>query len=323
MFVIRWGTRLGIGLGIGAQSHAAFDGMFSAEEKAKHWQNIELITSVAARCLDNTYADHIRFYDEWKVSKYYGNRREDLNTDQERRKLLRQYGYTKKQIDKIAPQMVATACIDLAMDCLEQGFAAAGTQSTWNKIYTQLSIGRNFYGHELQLMLQQLGWKLYYWNPDPTQNVKWDAEDRTLNPLPRRKKWNAVWGGHAAHYAEVMKEGTYHGMPIDNKERLVGFGSDFPANFETVPFFVGIAHAGYHVFPGRRGEVIEAHSMRDLNSRDNMEFSWFSPLARGGGPKWTRTEKYRSGVIAVPSSINFPHEGRGWFVVPASGPQSG
>jgi hypothetical protein len=66
---------------------------------------------------------------------------------------------------------------------------------------------------------------------------------------------------------------------------------------------VGIAHAGYHVFPGRKGDVIEAHSMRNIAARDNIEFSEFNPLATGGGPRWTNSEKYRSGLIVVPEDF--------------------
>ena len=70
-----------------------------------------------------------------------------------------------------------------------------------------------------------------------------------------------------------------------------------------MPFFVGIAHAGYHVFPGRRGDVVEAHSMREMIAKDNIEVAPFNPLAQGGAPRWTRSEKYRSGLIAVPADF--------------------
>ena len=62
---------------------------------------------------------------------------------------------------------------------------------------------------------------------------------------------------------------------------------------------MGFAHIGYHVFLGFHGRVIEAHSVRDLFAMDNMENTEFNPLA-GGGPKSTKSEIYRSGLIAVP-----------------------
>ena len=87
---------------------------------------------------------------------------------------------------------------------------------------------------------------------------------------------------------------------MDDKSLLVGFGTTVPAEFRNVPFFVGVAHTGYHVFPGFAGDIIEAHSTRRLDSIDNLERSAFNPLKAGGGPRWTTTEKYRSGLVGIP-----------------------
>jgi hypothetical protein len=97
-----------------------------------------------------------------------------------------------------------------------------------------------------------------------------------------------------------MKSNTYYFNKVDDKTLLVNFGTSVPSQFRSVPFFVGIAHTGYHVFPGFTGNVIEAHSTRLLSSVDNLEKSPFNPLANGGGPRWTATEKYRSGLVGVP-----------------------
>ena len=212
---------------------------------------------------------------------------------------LRKFGKPEFLVD----QQVATACIVLAMQACERGFNATGMQNTWKKIHTQLKIDNKLYGTDLQIMLQQLGWKLYYWNPDPSQNAAWDAEDQALNPLKAGRKWMPVWGGHVLRHASAVNKATYYDAKIDNATKLVGFKKTEPAAFKTVPFFVGIAHAGYHVFPGRRGDVVEAHSMREMIARDNIEVAPFNPLAQGGAPRWTRSEKYRSGVIAVPADF--------------------
>lgn len=156
------------------------------------------------------------------------------------------------------------------------------------------------YGTDLITMLRELGWKTQYWNPDTSKNAAWDLEDQTLNPLKPGKTWNPVWGGHAYNYSQVVNKNKYYGIPVDDKVSLVNFGRQAPSSLRAAPIFVGVAHAGYHVFPGIRGQVIEAHSMRNLNSFDNLEVSDFNPLGTGGGPRWTRTEKYRSGLIAVP-----------------------
>ncbi len=271
-------------------------GMFSTAEIRKHRDTLDTFSKAAADFLDWVYADHIAFFDRWGVSKYYGNRKPEHRTYELRVKQLRKFG---KPVS-LADQQVSTACILLAMQAVEHGFNATGMANTWKKITTQLKIDQKFYGTDLQIMLQQLGWKIYYWNPDPSRNEAWDADDQAINPLKPPRKWMPVWGGHAYRYATVMNKSIYYETKVDNATALVGFKSTTPAAFKTVPIYVGIAHAGYHVFPGRRGDVIEAHSMREMTARDNIEISPFNPLASGGGPRWTRSEKYRSGLIAVP-----------------------
>ena len=56
---------------------------------------------------------------------------------------------------------------------------------------------------------------------------------------------------------------------------------------------------GKHVFPGFVGDVIEAHSTRQLDSIDNLEQNPFNPLAKGGAPRWTQTDRYRSGIVGI------------------------
>jgi len=274
-------------------------GMFTAAEIRKHRDTMDVFTDAAADFLDWVYADHLAFYQKWGVSKYYGNRKPEHRTREKRMAQLRKFG----KPEFLADQQVATACILLAMQACERGFNATGMANTWKKINNQLKIDQKFFGTDLQIMLQQLGWKICYWNPDPSQNAAWDADDQALNPLRPPRKWMPVWGGHALRYASAVNRRVYYDSKVDDVTRLVGFKKTQPAAFRTVPFFVGIAHAGYHVFPGRRGDVIEAHSMREMIAKDNIEVAPFNPLAQGGAPRWTRTEKYRSGLIAVPADF--------------------
>lgn len=274
-------------------------GMFTSAEIRKHRDTLDVFTDAAADFLDWVFADHTAFYNKWGVSKYYGERKPEHRTKERRMAQLRRFG--KPQF--LADQQVATACIVLAMQACERGFNATGMPNTWKKIHTQLKVDQKLFGTDLQIMLQQLGWKIYYWNPDPSQNAAWDADDKATNPLRAGRVWMPVWGGHALRHASAVTRGVYHDSTVDNATKLVGFKKTQPPSFKTVPFFVGIAHAGYHVFPGRRGDVIEAHSMREMIARDNIEVSAFNPLATGGGPRWTRSEKYRSGLIAVPADF--------------------
>jgi hypothetical protein len=273
--------------------------MFTSAEIRKHRDTLDVFTDTAADFLDWVFADHKAFFAKWGVSKYYGNRKPEHRTYEDRVKQLRKFG----KPTFLADQQVATACILLAMQSCERGFNATGMPNTWKKIHAQLKIDQKFYGTDLQIMLQQLGWKLYYWNPDPSKNAAWDADDQKLNPLKPGRKWMPVWGGHALRYASAKNKSIYYDAAIDNSTKLVGFIKSPPASFKTVPVFVGIAHAGYHVFPGRRGDVIEAHSMRQMIAEDNIEVAPFNPLGTGGAPRWTNSEKYRSGVIAVPEDF--------------------
>jgi hypothetical protein len=274
-------------------------GMFTAAEIRKHRDTLDVFTDAAADFLDWVFADHTAFFNKWGVSKYYGNRKPEHKTREKRIAQLRKFGKPEFLVD----QQVSTACILLAMQACERGFNATGMPNTWKKINAQLKIDQKFFGTDLQIMLQQLGWKIYYWNPDPTLNAAWDADDQALNPLRPGRVWMPVWGGHALRYASAKNKGTYYDTKVDDVTKLVGFKKTQPAAFKTVPFFVGIAHAGYHVFPGRRGDVVEAHSMRLMTARDNIEVAPFNPLAAGGAPRWTQSEKYRSGVIAVPQDF--------------------
>ena len=273
--------------------------MFTSTEKSKHRNSLGKFTDAASDYLDWVYADHIAFFKQWGISKYYGNRKPEHQTKELRIAQLKKYGKPAF----LADQQVATACVTLAMQAMERGFNATGMPNTWRKINDQMRIGQKFYGTDLQIMLQQLGWKIYYWNPDPSKNAEWDAEDKKLNPPKDAGKWRPEWGGHALRYASVTNKGIYYNSKVDNATKLVGFKKSPAPSFKDVPIFVGIAHAGYHVFPGRGGDVIEAHSMRTMNSIENIEFSKFNPMASGGGPRWTASLKYRSGLICVPSDF--------------------
>jgi|GEM_PF-1502210 len=220
------------------------------------------------------------------------------------------------------PLLQNISCIDMTRRCLRAGFEKVGMLDTFRKIDTTV-IKKDLSGVELQKALIDLGWKSYYWNPDTSQNDASDREDQELAPPTSANAWQGVWGGHAFRWSRncnldgskkfpeksggvlCSREysiGKESPVPIDDKELLINFGTNPPAAFLSVPFFIGSAHAGYHMFAGFEGRMIEAHSSRSLRSTDNLEVSRFNPLnqGNGGGPRWTRHEKYRSGVIVIP-----------------------
>ncbi|MBF0408332.1 MAG: hypothetical protein HQM10_13360 [Candidatus Riflebacteria bacterium] len=281
----------------------------SDDEKALYLKHKDQISEVAKKCLEITWATHLDFFHKWKVSKYYGDRNPKLDTREERLAIIRRVGAP----DRIVDEMQGISCIGLTRQCLREGFEATkepALVALWKRIDADV-IANGVSGMVLLSHLQKLGWRILYWNPNPENNAKWDSEDPTL-VKGKPVSWDSgvkdsdgnfiyhpSWGMHAYRYQTVMKKGMYYTIGIDDKDLLVGFGDKTPESFKEFPLFVGVAHAGYHVFPGARGKVIEAHSMRDLDSIDNLEVGEFNPLASKGSPRWTRIEKYRSGVVGI------------------------
>lgn len=298
---------------------------FSAQEISDSNRNATLISETAAACLSRTYDTHLRFFQRRKYSKYYGNRHPKHKTEDDRKKVLlkllpelarrvrRGEPEALRELQQRSRELEATSCIGLAVNCLGEGFEKAGMKDTWSKIFKWIARKDSdgspmFYGTDLQKALIDLGWKSLYWNPDISQNAAWDQLEQDINPLQYGKVWNSAWGGHALRWSEVRRKKSYYGIPVQDIQTLVNFGTSPPADFKQVPFFLGTAHAGYHVFPGFNGKVIEAHSMRELNSRENLEVGEFNPLNQPingipggtGAPRWTRSEHYRSGMMVVP-----------------------
>jgi hypothetical protein len=274
---------------------------FTEEEKAEHAERAGIVAEAAANCLTDTYAEHVSFFDKHGVSKFYGNRRYVKGEKAGRRADGHVLTPIRPELRKngIDPNLesllTSMSCVDLARRCLAEGFARAGEREFWTKIDAFNKQNGNI-GPAVLVGLQALGWKLVYWNPDPTQNAKWDAADKARTPTNP----SHVWGHHEARYKSVMgPKRKYYEYTVDDRTTLNGFRTKVPASFLAAPFFVGFAHTGYHVFVGQRGQVIEAHSVRNLFGLDNVENNPFNPLG-GGAPMRTNTEVYLSGLIAVP-----------------------
>lgn len=269
---------------------AGFNGTveFTAEEKAAHQRHLGTITRVARGYLEDIYRDHLAFHRRHGVSKYYGDRSVLLNTRAKRIEALQRAGAPVSLVDQLQP----TSCIGLSLNALSAGFRSPGDANLESALQKILRFARAnaLDGSAVLLALQKLGWRVCFWNPSPQDNAAWDAEERN---------W-ASKGWHAFRYSTVNNRGNYYFNKVDDKSLLVGFGTNVPGAFRSAPFFIGVAHTGYHVFPGFEGGIIEAHSTRLLSSVNNLEKSPFNPLGNGGGPRWTPTEKYRSGLIALP-----------------------
>lgn len=260
---------------------------FTADEIARHQQDVGKITQTAAACLQRDYQHFQDFFRKYGVSPYYGDRGSFGKLSYAGKKeYLREIG----KDPNLVAQMEPLSCVELMLNCLGEGFKNNGEADLWARIraYTVLN---GVDGMATQNALQMLGWKLLYWNPDVRMNGEWDRSEREHNP----SNSDRFWGYHQENWVSAQ-HGRYLYNHVDDARELVNFGTQSPELLKKVPFFVGIAHMGYHVFPGSFGRVVEAHSTKQITDSHNLESSPFNPLA-GEGPT---DGMYHSGLIAVP-----------------------
>lgn len=300
----------------------AFNGSihFSFSEREHHRAHISSILADATACLRDEQDRHLSFIHSYGISAFYGDNssfavkkvfgsngellRSSSTTREEKREILRKLGLSENLVQEFVPGrrcsslsdcpllLQPTSCIGYTLKCLEQGFVKNGERALWQRLRAFVRANR-VEGDSYLHALQALGWKLAYWNPATQLAAEWDQLERKTFPGRHR----GVWGQHARTLREVRREGRYDKVRIDNASSLVDFGDGTPELLIRLPFYVGIAHLGYHVFAGAEGKVLEAHSSRAITDSETLETSVFNPINRDGGP---RGGPYKSGVIAVP-----------------------
>lgn len=290
---------------------------FTYDEVARHQAGLPTVLNTASNCLKADIDYHLKFYKQWGISPLYGDRsafaRVKLGegqyrstTKEEKLRQLYGYGLSQSQAQQYLRIMRPTSCIGLVLKCLGKGFEEADQADIWKKLRAFV-MANSVSGGALQEGLQNLGWKLMYWNPDTSMNGVYDREDQRRNP----ENPDYIWGKHAYNWMMVKKQRKYLYNRVDDVSSLVNFGEQVPHAIRKVPFFVGVANMGYHVFPGSYGRIIEGHSTRRLSDRQTIESSPFNPLMEGGGPRGY----YRSGLVAVPpgyaSAMSYPDRGDG------------
>ncbi|MGZ3650039.1 MAG: hypothetical protein ACXVB9_05375 [Bdellovibrionota bacterium] len=269
---------------------AGFQGSisFTDDERAAHEQAVDQIESTAAACLARDLNHHKTFFQRYGFSPYYGDRGSFGKLSYEgKREYLRQNGFNPALLEQMQP----ISCVELMLNCLGEGFKSAGEGEFWSRIRA-FTILNGVDGMATQYGLQQLGWKVLYWNPDVRYNRQWDQQERQHNPTNSDR----FWGDHEEYWQSVQHQGRYLYNHVDDIRLLVNFGTTSPSFLRSVPFWVAIAHGGYHVFPGTFGQVVEAHSTRQITDPKSLQSAPFNPLA-GLAPT---DGMYHSGIIAVP-----------------------
>ena len=261
---------------------------FSPEEIATHDQGVDRIVSSAAACLQRDLDHHRTFFQRYGFSPYYGDRGSFGKLSYEgKREYLRESGFNPALLSQMQP----ISCVELMLNCLGEGFNSANAADFWQRI-RQFTILNGVDGMATQYALEKLGWKTLYWNPDTRLNRQWDSQEREHNP----SNSDRFWGYHEEYWQSVQHEGRYLYNVVDDFRRLSNFGATSPEFLKPIPFFVGTAHGGYHVFPGTYGRVVEAHSTKAITDPKSLQSASFNPLA-GLAPT---DGMYHSGLITVP-----------------------
>lgn len=287
---------------------------FTPEEVEAHKAGIATISAGVARCLKGEQDRHNYFHERIGISAFYGDQSSFAQkkvdgmivatTKEEKRAQLQAFGIEESLARQLIPDVPCrieerkcnmlqpTSCIGLTNKCFKRGFEEAGQGETWKKLHSYVR-ANGVAGDALLDGLQKLGWKIYYWAPDTRSLARFDAEEREKYPGNPR----GAWGQHAAAYQSVTTRSRYVRNTVDDSTSLVDFGARTPELIRRAPLFVGIAHLGYHVFPGTYGMITEGHSARALSDGQTVESEPFNPLAVNGGP---RGGPFRSGLIALP-----------------------
>jgi hypothetical protein len=296
---------------------------FTDAEKQAHLAKLPVLTQAAAQCLQGELARHKQFFARYGISAFYGDQsqfaRHEIKgadgkttyvntTVEEKWAALRALNFPENYVRAFIPadptctpaecpnMMQPTSCIGVSMKCLAQGFHAAGEDDLWKRI-EDFTNNNGTQGDAMLDALQKLGWRIYYWTPDVTQLAAWDAQEQKAWP----SNPGHAWGYHAYSYLTVTKKQKYYLNTVDDYTTMVNFGTGMPNHIKDVPFFVGIAHLGYHVFPGFRGTIIEGHSSRELTDPETVQSSPFMPINPQGGPNGGPSgAHYHSGIVAVP-----------------------
>ncbi len=262
---------------------------FTDEERAIHEAAVETILQTAADCLEHDIQHHWSFFKKHGISPYYGDRSKFGKLSwADKKKFLADMGKNPALLNQMAP----TSCVGLTLKCLSAGFKAVGQEPYSQRIRAYVNLN-GVDGTALQAALQKLNWKILYWNPDSRLNTAWDKAEQAKDPENKDR----FWGFHEYNYKNATRRGRYLYNTVDDARLLVNFGTRTPSTLEQVPFFVGTAHQGYHVFPGTYGKVVEAHSTRAIDDFKTLETDDFNPLA-GAAPTGGT---YKTGLIAVPA----------------------
>jgi hypothetical protein len=171
------------------------------------------------------------------------------------------------------PDLRVGSCIGWALDVTGAAYREVGLAAPWQRIYA-VTVNNGGRGTVLCKELVSDGWSGIYWNPDAAKSADGDAE-HTFSAKQAR-------GAGGKYYGIPVK-----GMITDYRPSPGGStiaDTSAIARLEKVPFWVGCARGGKHVFVGVRGNVSEFHWTAQPGDPDAItqvplqSFSWLSGI---------------------------------------------
>ncbi len=142
---------------------------------------------------------------------------------------------------------------------------------------------------DLIIELQKDGWHSIYWNPDVNHVAESNERKKTLH----ERSWQEAQRGEYLNGKIKVdyKLVNYRPSPGSKTKKSVSGLK----NLKRVPFWVGMANYGKHMFAGYHGHVTEVYNMEMPTSPRLIMDSEFA--------NWTghyKSEKLLSGIIMVP-----------------------
>lgn len=276
---------------------------FTQDEISRHQNGLPKLISTANQTTQDQVDLQNRWLDRCGMGVLYGYASSYSKLDAKTRQT-----YIDQHAKCSAPPTLkdvgVTSCEVFTNRFLSKGFTAIGQADVYKRINTFLNANDRD-GLALVFALKKLGWKVLYWNTDIAKTP----------PLPKDRKLVGVTpDDHVWDTKAALTKRTYHGLSIDGY--LVNFSPNpgsttvkddaVMAKLRQVPYYVGISHAGFHVWNGSYGTITESHSFFDPADERNIQIGAFDPprasptcrdlVVNGKPERWC----YYSGVIAVP-----------------------
>jgi hypothetical protein len=175
-----------------------------------------------------------------------------------------------------------------ALKHVKAAYAAAGKKERGEQI-DRIVESRRDAAEVLIVELQKDGWHSIYWNPDVNAPDEVNEGKKSLH----ERSWQEASRGEYMNGKIKVDYSLVNYRP--SKRSKTKKNTSSLRKLKRVPFWIGMANYGKHVFVGYHGHVSEAYSMEMPTSPRLIMDSEFA--------NWSgsyKSEKLLSGIIMVP-----------------------